>query len=88
MADMLAYLTVALLAVTAVIVAAALADAFVRFHNAWDVTRREMSRIDPDLTFETQAVGHAMAQRGPALPRPVSAVSRPDARRAPLAFAA
>lgn len=88
MAVMLAYLPIALFAVTAVIVAVALADAFVRFLNAWAVTRREMLRIDADLTFETRPVGQMMAPHGPARPRPVAAVSRPDALRVPLAFAA
>lgn len=86
---MLAYLPIALFAVTAVIVAAALADAFVRFGNAWGVTRREMSRIDADLTLETWQSGKVIAAHGPAQPRPVATEAGcPAAPRAPLACAA
>ena len=85
---MLAYLPIALFAVTAVIVAAALADAFVRFRNAWGVTRRERSRIDADLTLETWQSGQVMTLHGPARPQPVVTLSRPAAPLAPLACAA
>lgn len=86
---MFAYLPIALFAVTAVVVGLALADAVVRFGNAWIVTRREMSWIDADLTFETRHVGQMKAPHGSARPHPiVPSVVRPAGPQAPLACAA
>ena len=85
---MLATLSIALFAVTAMIVVAVLADAFVRFCNAWSVARRELAHIDADLTFEIRQVGQAAVLRRPARHRPIATVSRLAARRVPLACAA
>jgi hypothetical protein len=85
---MLAFLPIALFAITAAIVAAVLADAFARFGNAWGVARRELVHIDADLTFETRQLGQVAALRRPARHRPIATVSRLAAWRAPLACAA
>lgn len=86
--SMFASLPIALFAITVMIVAVVLADAFVRFRNAWNIARRELAHIDADLTFETRQVGQTAALRRPARHRPIATVSRPAARRVPLACAA
>lgn len=85
---MLAYLPIALFIVTAIFVAVVLADAFVRFGNAWGIAQREFAHIDADLSFEVRQLGQVAAPLRPVRPRPIATVGCPTVRRVPLAVAA
>lgn len=85
---MLAYLPIALFTVMAIFVAVVLADAFVRFGNAWGIARRELAHIDADLSFEVRQLGQVAALRRPIRPRPIAAVGCATVQRVPLAVAA
>lgn len=85
---MLAYLPIALFAVSAIFVVVVLADAFVRFGNAWGIARRELAHIDADFSFEVRRPVQVAALRRPLRPRPIATVGCPNARRVPLAAAA
>lgn len=85
---MLATLSVALFAATALIVAISLADSWLRFANAWRIARRQLAGIEADVTFGMRSHGKEIALRRSEPARAARVVSRLGARRRPLACAA
>lgn len=81
---MIAYLPIALFALTAIVVAIVLADCAIRFRNAWTIARRNLSAAQSDLYLELQPIGsNVVALRRPARHRPPQAIALSSARRLP-----
>ena len=85
---MAVYLVIGFLALTTLIVTAALVDSAIRFRNAWVIARRDLAATQADLSFELQAIGtNVVALRRPARNhpngRPPQAAFLSRARRLP-----